>query len=149
MKSIAMLLAPAGQLFADAPPSVPSGGQQFVEVINNGGGMQTEFASAKAKLVAWGGQVRIGGQCNSACTILYTLPNACLLLGARLGFHSAQTDDPALAKAGNGYMLTQYRAGVRAMHKAQWQFIRHGVHRVWRKRMRELDPAVKFCEEQP
>lgn len=56
-------------------------------VRNDSGGVLDERVTEIAHLRATGEQVRIGGYCNSACTMYLGLPNACVSPRAVFGFH--------------------------------------------------------------
>lgn len=98
----------------------------------------------RAMLERDGNPVVIDGTCDSACTVFYSLPKACLTARARMGFHKASglgTDiwERAIAQ--------HYRAGVRDKYQSEWSGRESVSPRLDRAEMRALDPETVFCGE--
>ena len=85
-------------LQSTTPSSITS--EQVVEatrsdpliIRNDPGGNLFSYEQRRSRLLNSGRRVEIRGFCNSACTILTTLPNACLGRNARIGFHAPTFD---------------------------------------------------------
>lgn len=79
--------------FAVTMPAAPAQARTFVSefdimVIDDKGGNVLDMVQRRQRLGQSGKEVRIGGYCRSACTMLITLPNACLDPRTRIGFHA-------------------------------------------------------------
>ena len=115
-----------------------------VHVIrNHAGGRILIVENERRELLNWGGVVRIEGYCNSACTILTTLPNACVMPRARIGFHSSNIN---FGPVGNKQIARYLRGDVKAKFLAEWQYVPHSdIHHIWGETLVELDPQTRLC----
>lgn len=118
-----------------------------IVIRNNDGGTIAAFEKERARLAKSGKTVVLAGYCASACTIFYSLPNACLAKGATLHFHGAKGLPLISEVVGNSRMAKYYRAGVKSEFLADWKNYSKPLKRVTRAQMKALDPAVKFCED--
>ena len=118
-----------------------------ITVKNNGGGNIASFLLERRKLAKSGKIVRIEGYCASACTVFYSLPNACLAKGSSLHFHGAANPVSALNGIGDAQMSAHYRAGIKKAFDAEWHKLTKPLHKLTREQAKALDPGVKFCEE--
>jgi len=82
----ALALAAAGLTAPD-----PVQAQSVIIVRNDLGGSVENRLREIAQLQSAGTRVEIRGQCTSACTMFLGLPNACVTLSSRLGFHGPQS----------------------------------------------------------
>lgn len=113
-------------------------GQGPLRIVNDTGGNPYEYAALYRELLASGRAVKLG-ECNSACTMLMSLPNACLLRGKRFGFHASN-----FGGRFNGVVAQHYTPRIREAFERDW-----GRSRVMRKFTAEelvaIDPALKLC----
>ena len=89
-KALVLIALPA----CAAPPTrgiaatPAAAGPEPIVIHDNRGGNVLQMIQRRSELEASGRPVRISGRCNSACTMLITLPNACLARDASVGFHA-------------------------------------------------------------
>lgn len=112
-----------------------------VVIANDGGGNLAEY-SARRDALKSAERVEIRGKCLSACTIFYSLPNACVGRGATFGFHSASV---SLGPIGDDQMGRHYRGEVRERFYAEW---RHSDEFavVTARQLVAMDPRARICE---
>lgn len=135
---LAMFLTTACTDRRPAPKSEP------YDILRDGGGQIISAEADRARLLAWGGQVRIREYCASSCVIFTTLPNACIGPSARIGFHGSNVN---VGPIGNQQMAKYLRGEVKARYLAEWQHIpQTGMHWVEARDYVKLDPLVKICE---
>lgn len=114
-----------------------------VVVANVGGGNVQHFLNERARLDRLGAPVELRGFCNSACTVLYSLPTACLARGATLGFHSvAGAASPFYERR----IRAHYRAGIAEGYWNEWRKS-EALTVLTREQVTRLDPATKICED--
>ena len=118
-----------------------------IVIRNNNGGTIIAFQKERARLAKSGKTVVLSGYCASACTIFYSLPNACLAKGATLHFHGAKGLISISETVGNASLAKYYRAGIKKAFLADWKNYTKPLKRITRDEARALDPEVKFCEE--
>lgn len=118
-------------------PPVPAG-LGPVTIVNDVGGNPYEYAALHAKLLASGRVVRLG-ECNSACTMLTSLPEACLIRGKRFGFHASNLN--GRFNALNAQYLTPV---IRRAFLAEWGRSRE-MTKLTAEEMVALDPALSLC----
>lgn len=132
-----------------AVPPQPASGTPIV-IRNDGGGNVPKYVARRADLAASGRPIEIRDKCNSACTILITLPNACVAPDAQIGFHRPNSrvkiaGADVLAEALwteqiGGY----YRNGVRREWDRKWSLSKEYTV-ISGKRYVELDPQTRLC----
>lgn len=116
-----------------------------IVIHDNRGGNVVQMIARRNELEASGRPVRISGICNSACTMLVTLPNACLTPDASVGFHAPRlpgtTIIPPLV---DQLMAMHYRGGIRARWDAEW---RHSlkIQSIGARDYVRLDPQTRLC----
>lgn len=131
--------------------SGPSGeaAAQTVVIRDDGGGKVDDYRIRRAEL-ARADQVRIMGKCLSACTIFTTLPNACVMPRAQIGFHgvSKKTGIAAYDHYRDMRMGEFYRGEVRRRYEANWRHLegRDQFHVISGRRLKELDPKIRLCK---
>jgi hypothetical protein len=118
-------------------PPVPAG-LGPVTIVNDVGGNPYEYAALHAELKASGRVVRLG-ECNSACTMLTSLPKACLMRGKRFGFHASNLN--GRFNALNAQYLTPV---IRRAFLANWSQSRE-MTKLTAEQMVSLDPALRLC----
>lgn len=119
--------------------------QQAIVIANDGGGQIADYVARRKQLAASGRPVVITGKCNSSCTILITLPNACLDPKATVGFHQPS--------GGNG------RFGMPLLNPLIGHYYRNGILDKWNSTWSKsttlakisareyvrLDPETRLC----
>jgi hypothetical protein len=121
--------------------------ESAIVIKNNGGGNIQTFISKRAELAKSGKIVRIEGYCASACTIFYSLPNACMAKGSSLHFHGADSPISAGEGIANKRLARFYRAGIKEGFNTEWYKLSKPMHKLTRAQVKELDPEIKFCEK--
>ncbi|MGR3502949.1 hypothetical protein [Pseudaestuariivita sp.] len=109
-----------------------------VTILGDEGGNPGAYRDLRARLAASGTRVQLG-ECNSACTMLMTLPNACLIPDTRFGFHTSNVGglfNPMLAET--------YRAGILARFQAEWSQSER-IQRITAEEAVALDPGLRLC----
>ena len=131
-------VAPAGS------PSVASAPAPIV-IRDNRGGNVVQMMAYRSQLAASGRPVEIRGVCNSACTMLITLPNACLAPDASVGFHAPRLPGTqVIPPIVDQLMATSYRNGIRARWYSDW---RHSltIQKITAQQYVALDPMTRLC----
>lgn len=129
-----------------SPPSTspPPAGQPIV-IRNDDGGNVTGYIVRRSQLAASGRRVEFQGYCASACTMLITIPNACLAPDATVGFHAPHfiaTGQPAPII--NGLMAAYYRGGVLKRWNEVWSKSTK-MQVISAREYVRLDPQTKLC----
>ncbi|WP_211657953.1 hypothetical protein [Paracoccus subflavus] len=121
---------------------------RFIDVENHRGGNVIQMVQLRERLARSGKTVRIRGYCRSACTILTTLPNACLGGKARIGFHAPRIPNtriiPPLV---DEIMGTFYRGGIRDRWFAGWNRSLD-MQVISAQEYVRLDPQTRICPGQ-
>lgn len=121
----------------------PTAGKTIIE--NNKGGNVVQMMAYRSQLANSGQTVEIRGVCNSACTMLTTLPNACLAPNASIGFHAPRLPGTTvIPPIVDQLMATTYRNGIRARWYNEW---RHSleIKSITAREYVALDPMTKLC----
>lgn len=144
--ALAALLIALGPVAGQAEIRV---GPQVIDIINDSGGNVLQMAQRRADLAKSGKRVRIRGYCRSACTMLITLPNACLGPGARVGFHAPRIPGttiipPVVDEIMGGY----YRGGIRQRWFGGWNRSLE-MHVISARDYVRLDPQTPICRDIP
>ena len=114
-------------------------------IRDNRGGNVMEMMRYREKLARSGRRVEIRGKCNSACTMLTTLPNACLGRGASIGFHAPRIPNTTIIPPlVDEIVAPYYRNGIRRMWMSEW---RHSLDmvKISAQEFVRLDPQTKLC----
>ena len=118
---------------------------QFIDVWNHKGGNVLQMVQTRQELAATGRTVRIRGYCRSACTMLTTLPNACLGPQARIGFHAPRIPNTRIIPPYvDQIMGSFYRAGIRDRWFAGWNRSAE-MQVISAREYVRLDPQAKIC----
>lgn len=134
---------PATPLPAAPQPATPSGSP--IVINNDAGGNVMAMMNRRNELEASGRPVEIRGYCRSACTMLITLPNACLAPNATIGFHAPRlpgtTIIPPLV---DEIMASTYRGGIRDRWNRDWK---HSIEmqKISAREYVALDPQTRLC----
>lgn len=119
---------------------------RFIDVSNNRGGNVLEMVKRREELARSGKTVRIRGYCRSACTILTTLPNACLGPNARIGFHAPRIPNTTIIPPYvDQIMGSYYRAGIRARWFGGWNRSLN-MNVITAREYVLLDPQTQICK---
>lgn len=131
----------AGQIGArELPPDT-------IDIWNDKGGNVLQMVQRRAELEASGKRVRIRGYCRSACTILITLPNACLGPGARVGFHAPRIPGTSIIPPlVDEIMGSYYRNGIRDRWFGGWNRS-IDMNIITARDYVRLDPQTKLCRD--
>ena len=90
--------------------------------------------------------IRDSGYCRSACTILTTLPNACLGPGSRIGFHAPRIPNtqiiPPLV---DQIMGNFYRGGIRERWFGGWNRTME-MQVISAQQYVRMDPQTRICD---
>ncbi|SNR40609.1 hypothetical protein EYF88_06885 [Paracoccus sediminis] len=118
---------------------------RFIDVNNHRGGNVIQTVQLRERLARSGKTVRIRGYCRSACTILTTMPNACLFPDSRIGFHAPRIPNtriiPPLV---DEIMGAFYRGGIRDRWFGGWNRSLDMTVLSAREYVR-LDPKTRLC----
>lgn len=117
-----------------------------VTVRNDGGGNVSTYVERREKL-AKVGSVRIEGKCLSSCTIFTTLPNACVMANAKLGFHGTSPRVPLFQRILDKRLGNYYRGEVKRLYLKEWRFLRgtEQMYVITGAQLKRLDPLIKLC----
>lgn len=118
---------------------------RYIDISNNRGGNVLDMVRYREQLARSGKTVRIRGYCRSACTILITLPNACLGPRASIGFHAPRLPGTTIIPPYvDEIMGNYYRNGIRARWFGGWnRSINMNV--ISAQDYVRLDPQTKIC----
>ncbi len=116
-----------------------------IVIRNDDGGNVAGYIARRNQLERSGRRVEIRGYCASACTMLTTLPNACLGPKLVIAFHAPHfigTNIPATMMI--GLMGNYYRNGVLAKWNSTWSKSLKMTKISAREYVR-LDPQTRIC----
>lgn len=116
-----------------------------IVIFNDDGGNVAGYIARRNQLERSGRRVEIRGYCASACTMLTTLPNACLGPKSMMAFHAPHfigTNIPATMMI--GLMGNYYRNGVLKKWNSTWSKSLKMTKISAREYVR-LDPQTKLC----
>ena len=113
-------------------------GRGPITIMGDTGGNPYEYAALYERLKQSGRRVRLG-ECNSACTMLMSLPNACLIRGKRFGFHASNLNGRF-----NDVTSQYYPPRVKAMFDAKWGRSRE-MTTLRAEELVALEPSLKLC----
>ncbi|WP_373945963.1 hypothetical protein [Paracoccus marcusii] len=147
-RRLALILAAALTIATPALAQQPQGIQragEFIDVWNNRGGNVLEMVQTRQELASSGRTVRIRGYCRSACTILTTMPNACLGPQARIGFHAPRIQGTQIIPPYVDQIMGNfYRGGIRERWFGGWNRSMEMKIISAREYVR-LDPQARIC----
>lgn len=126
------------------PAEADAAGRPLV-ILNDRGGSVLSALARRAKLERWGGRVEIRSACISACTVLITLPNACLGPGTSIAFHAPRIYGTNIVPPGVVEMMAAtYRGGIRDKWLNDWSK-RRSLSWIKAPEYVKLDPRTKLC----
>jgi hypothetical protein len=118
---------------------------RFIDVENHRGGNVLQMVQLRERLARSGKTVRIRGYCRSACTILTTLPNACLGPKSRIGFHAPRIPNTQIIPPYVDQIMGNfYRNGIRDRWFGGWNRTMEMQVITARDYVR-LDPQSRIC----
>lgn len=130
---------------APAPRPAPAPSGAPIIITDDAGGNVMAMMNRRNQLGSSGRPVEIRGYCRSACTMLITLPNACLAADATVGFHAPRlpgtTIIPPLV---DEIMASTYRAGILERWNRDWK---HSIdmQKISAAEYVRLDPQTRLC----
>ena len=128
-----------------ALPAHAQGGR-FIDINDNRGGNVLQMVQRRSELERSGKTVRIRGYCRSACTILTTLPNACLGPHARIGFHAPRIPNTQIIPPYvDQIMGNYYRGGIRDRWFGGWNRSLE-MQVISARDYVRLDPQTRICD---
>lgn len=136
---------PAATVATASQPRQVAATTESVVIHNNRGGNVLQMIARRNELEASGRPVRITGLCNSACTMLITLPNACLAPDASVGFHAPRLPGTQIIPPiVDQLMAMHYRNGILERWDSEW---RHSlkIQSISAREYVRLDPQTRLC----
>ncbi|AGT09078.1 hypothetical protein [Paracoccus aminophilus] len=119
---------------------------RYIDIPDNSGGNVMEMVRYRESLERSGKIVRIRGYCRSACTMLTTLPNACLGPKATIGFHAPRLPGTEIIPPYvDQIMGNYYRNGIRDRWFGGWNRS-IDMHVISAQEYVRLDPQAKICD---
>lgn len=141
---LAMVLTLAA--FAAPPAQARPQGAPIV-ILNDKGGNVLQMAQRRQKLIASGRRVEIRGYCRSACTMLITMPNACLGPKATVGFHAPRIPGTTIIPPiVDQVMASYYRNGILKKWNNEWKHSL-SMHKISARQYVKLDPQTRLCRK--
>ena len=145
---IRSLIFPAAMaLMLLAAPGVWAAPPGTIDVVDNSGGNVLQMVRYRDELARSGQRVRIRGYCRSACTMLITLPNACLGPHATIGFHAPRIKGTRIIPPYVDQIMGRYyRGGIRERWFGGWNRSIEMVRMSARDYV-QLDPQTPICRD--
>lgn len=141
-------LSPAAPVPSSRPaPSTQAASAEAPLIITRDkGGNVAGYIAKREQLAASGRRVEIRGYCASACTMLTTLPNACLGPDAVIGFHAPRFTGTEVQAPliGDVLMARYYRNGILQQWNARWSR-QSEMTRISAREYVALDPETRIC----
>ena len=130
-----------------APPVEAAPRGKPIVIANNRGGNVIEMVQYRNKLAASGRPVEIRGYCGSACTILITMPNACLAPDGTVGFHAPRIPNTTIIPPlVDEIMARFYRNGILTRWNSTWKH-ELKIQKITAQEYVRLDPQTRFCRK--
>lgn len=141
--SLAALMLAFGTPAALADRPLPP---NTVDIWNDSGGNVLQMVQRRNALAQSGKEVRIRGYCRSACTMLITMPNACLGPQAQIGFHAPRIPNTTIIPPIVDQIMGEtYRNGIRARWYGGWNRS-IDMHVISAADYVRLDPQSRICD---
>ena len=130
-----------------APPVEAAPRGKPIVIANNRGGNGIEMVQYRNKLAASGRPVEIRGYCGSACTILITMPNACLAPDGTVGFHAPRIPNTTIIPPlVDEIMARFYRNGILDRWNSTWKHSLK-IQKISAREYVRLDPQTRLCRK--
>lgn len=145
--AFALALGLAACVATTGAPPVNAASQKPIQIWDHPGGNVMDTVRYRNRLVASGRPVEIRGYCRSACTILITMPNACLGPGATVGFHAPRLPGTTIIPpVVDGIMARFYRNGILRRWNSTWK---HSLkmQKISAREYVRLDPETRLCSK--
>ena len=140
-------VAGGGVSITPARPSAPRPGVEPIVIRDNKGGNVVRMIQQRNRLASSGRPVEIRGYCGSACTMLITMPNACLGPMATVGFHAPRIPNTTYIPPGVDDLMAQYyRNGILQRWNAEWKHSLK-IQKISAAEYVRLDPQTKICND--
>jgi len=110
-------------------------------IFNDQGGDPYEYAALWIRLQETGKEVQLG-QCNSACTMLLSLPKACMMAGTQFGFHKPS------GPVSISFITRFMPPGLKRPFETTWSKSKK-MTRFTAEQLRAMDPSLRICTTQP
>lgn len=137
-------LTAASPALSKQPEGIVNQGR-FIDVWNNRGGNVLRMVQTRQDLAGSGKTVRIRGYCRSACTILTTMPNACIGPQARIGFHAPRIQGTQIIPPYVDQIMGNfYRGGIRDRWFGGWNRASE-MQVISARDYVRLDPQARIC----
>lgn len=145
--ALALALALAACVSTTGAPPADAAPQKPIVIRDHRGGNVLETVRYRNKLAASGRTVELRGYCRSACTILITLPNACLGPGATVGFHAPRIPNTKIIPpVVDEIMARFYRNGILERWNSSWKYSLK-MQKISAKEYVRLDPETRLCSK--
>ncbi|WP_282602382.1 hypothetical protein [Paracoccus sp. PARArs4] len=146
MKQTLHLALPLIVALGGIAPAAHAQQGRYIDVWNDKGGNVLQMVQRRQELAKSGKTVRIRGYCRSACTILTTLPNACLGPGSRIGFHAPRIPNTQIIPPYVDQIMGNfYRGGVRDRWFGGWNRSLD-MQVISAREYVRLDPQTRICD---
>lgn len=117
----------------------------YIDIWNHSGGNVLEMVQLRNKLARSGKEIRLRGYCRSACTMLITLPNACIGPRSMIGIHAPRIKGTNIIPPFvDQIMAAHYRGEILRRWNSEWRYSLEMV-RIGAPEYLKLDPATKVC----
>jgi hypothetical protein len=118
----------------------------YIDVWNDRGGNVLEMVKTRQNLESSGKEIRIRGYCRSACTMLTTIPRACLGPNATIGFHAPRIQGTQIIPPYvDQIMGNYYRNGIRDRWFSGWNKSLD-MQVISAQEYVRLDPQARICD---
>ena len=130
-----------------APPVEAAPNSKPIVIRDNRGGNVVNMVQYRNKLAASGRPVEIRGYCGSACTILITMPNACLAPDGTVGFHAPRIPNTTIIPPlVDEIMARFYRNGILDRWNSTWKHSLK-IQKISAREYVRLDPQTRLCRK--
>lgn len=141
------LIAATSVLIGLAPADSFAASGNTIDVWNDSGGNVLQMTQRRESLAKSGKRVRIRGYCRSACTMLITMPNACLGPYAKVGFHAPRIPNTSIIPPYVDQIMGNfYRNGIRDRWFGGWNRSLE-MQVISAREYVRLDPQTRLCDE--
>ena len=145
--ALALALTLAACVSTNPPVAEAAPQGKPIQIWNHRGGNVLDTVQYRNKLAASGRPVEIRGYCGSACTILITMPNACLDPNGTVGFHAPRIPNTTIIPPlVDEIMARFYRNGILARWNSTWKHSLK-IQKISAKEYVRLDPQTRFCRK--
>ena len=145
IRSALSVLLLALPLVLSPPAGLAQARKNHIDIVNDSGGNVLQMMQRRNELARSGETIRIRGYCRSACTMLITLPNACLGPRARIGFHAPRIPNTTIIPPYvDQIMGSTYRGEIKQRWFAGWNRSME-MQVISAREYVRLDPQTRIC----